>query len=148
MDQHGSNQAALIVRAYVGMRRLLLGYVRGSSGTSESGFLLAETAAALAVFGLLGFAVLSGVQTSNIAKGKFELGSTVENIVRNQLEYVFQQTYVNPGGSYVTVTTPAGYAVSAEAVSYDTDTKIEIVRVRVVHGAETIRTFDTLRVKR
>ena len=110
-----------------------------------------ETVVALTVFGVLGSAVLSGVQTSHISKGKFDSQSVSENLVRNQLEYVLEQTYKPWTDVYDPVTsTPAGYSIVADALQYGTssDPNIETVRVTVTHQGQTVKVFETIRAKR
>ena len=108
-----------------------------------------EVVVSLAVFGILGAAVLSGVQTSYISKNKFSSDSTAENLVRNQLESVMEDPYKNPGLNYDAVTAPSGYSVTAEAVTYDaTSTDIETVRITVYQDGQAIKTFETVRPNR
>ena len=117
----------------------------------QTGGLLIETVIALTVFGVLGSVVLSGVQTSNISKRKFESQSVSENLVRNQMEYVMTQTYKPWTDVYDPVTsTPAGYSIVAEALQYSTSTdpNIETVRVTVTHQGQTVKVFETIRTNR
>ena len=58
---------------------------------TQRGALLMEAVVALAVFGVLGTTVLGAVQTSFIGKRLFDQQSTVENLIRNQMESVFEQ---------------------------------------------------------
>ena len=115
---------------------------------SQGGSLLVETVLVLAVFGVLGTAVLSGVQTSYTTKRQFDSQSTAENIVRNQMEYVFEQPYAPPPGTYLTITPPDGYSVTAEAVDYNGDPNVETVRVTVYHQGQPVKLFETLRANR
>ena len=124
----------------------LTGRARG-----QTGGLLIETVVALTVFGVLGSAVLSGVQTSFISKGNFDVQSEVENLVRNQMEYVLAQTYKPWTDVYDPVTsTPAGYSIVADALQYgtSTDPNIETVRVTVTHQGQTVKVFETVRTNR
>jgi len=115
---------------------------------SQGGSLLVETVLVLGVFGILGTAVLSGVQTSYTSKRQFDSQSTAENIVRNQMEYVFEQPYVPPPGTYLTITPPDGYSVTAEALDYNGDPNVETVRVTVYHQGQPVKLFETLRANR
>lgn len=122
----------------------LLRLLRGQRGS-----LLVETVVALSVFGVLGTAVLSGVSTSYVSKRTFEVHSTAENILRNQMEYVFEQAYVPPPGTYLTVTPPATYSVTAQALVYDaSSTQIETVRVTVSKEGQQVKVLDSLRSNR
>ena len=72
--------------------RKTAGWIRGN----ESGGLLVEVVVTMVAFGLIGTTVLSSIQTSAISKRLFDVSSTSEHIVRNQLEYVLQQPYQAP----------------------------------------------------
>ncbi len=124
----------------------LTGRARG-----QTGGLLIETVIALTVFGTLGSVVLSGVQTSFISKRNFDSQSVAENLVRNQMEAVLDQTYKGWPDTYSSVTsTPAGFSIVADAVKYSTstDSNIQTVRVTVTHNGETIKIFETVRTNR
>ena len=108
-----------------------------------------EVVVTLAVFGILGAAVLSGVQTSYISKNQFNSDSTAENLIRNQLELVMDDPYKNPGLNYDAITAPSGYSVTAETLTYDaTSTDIETVRITVYQDGLAIKVFETVRTNR
>ena len=118
---------------------------------NQRGALLLETVVTLSVFGILGIAVLATVQTSYIGKRQFDEQSTAENLIRNQIEYVFEQDYKAPSsGDYVSVTgIPTGFTVTAEPVTYDgSDPNIEIVRVTVYHEGQSVKVFEIIRADR
>ncbi len=124
----------------------LTGRLRG-----QTGGLLIETVVALTVFGVLGSAVLSGVQTSHVSKRNFDVQSEAENLVRNQMESALQKTYKAWPATYDAVTsTQAGFTVTAQAVQYSTstDSNIQTVRVTVTHQGQTIKVFETVRTNR
>ena len=115
----------------------------------QRGALLMETTLVLAVFSLLGIAVLGAVQTSYIGKNQFEIQSTAENLVRNQLEKTYDDPYSAPPYDYTTVPVPAGYSVTAEASVYDvTSTDIQTVRITVYHEGQAVKVFETIRANR
>ena len=119
---------------------------------NQRGSLLAETVVALAVFGVLGAAVLGSVQASYFSKNKFNDQSVAENIIRNQMESVLVQTYKAPDApdpTYLTETVPAGFSVTAEALTYSaTSTDIETVRITVRHQGQIVKVFETVRANR
>lgn len=124
----------------------LTGRARG-----QTGGLLIETVVALTVFGVLGSVVLSGVQTSFISKRNFDSQSVAENLVRNQMEYVLEQTYKGWPDTYSAVTsTPAGYSIVAKAVKYatSTDSNISTIEVTVYHEGQPVKVFETIRTNR
>ena len=117
--------------------------------SSQRGSLLIESVVALAVFTLVGYAVFRGVQTSYIGKRQVDSQATSENLIRNQIEYVFKQAYLTPGSSYLTVTPPTGYTVASPSVVYDSNsTDIAKVVVTVSKGGQTIKSLEMLRTNR
>ena len=117
---------------------------------NQRGTLLLETVVALTVFGILGTAVLSSVQTSYISKRQFDIQSESENIVRNQMEYVFEQPYKPWVDTYLTITPPTAYSVLADALQYgtSTDPNVETVRITVNHYGQAVKVFETIRTNR
>ena len=116
---------------------------------NQRGALLIEVVLTLSVFGILGTTVLGAVQTSYISKRQFDVQSTAENVIRNQLESSFEQPYKVPGQTYLPTTTPNGFSVTAEALTHDaTSTDIAIVRITVYHEGQPVKVFETLRTNR
>ena len=130
-------------RVRVGAQRLL---------RNQRGGLLVETVLVLAVIGVLGTTVLGAVQTSYIGKRQFDAQSTAENLIRNQMESVFAQTYKapdDPDPTYLAISSPAGYSVTAEALTYDvTSTDVATVRITVFKDGQQVKVLETLRAKR
>ncbi len=115
----------------------------------QSGALLMETTVSLAVFGVIATAVLSGVQTSNIATDKFEQQAVADTIVRNQLESIFAEGYQAPGLSYTPYAPPANYTVSTQNLTWDTSTSdIAKIIVTVSFQGNPVQTIETIRVDR
>ena len=116
----------------------------------QGGALLLETVVALSVFGVVGTALMSGIQTSYLSKTQFDIRSRAENIVRNEMETVFAQPYQAPPYTYPTSTTPDGYIVTSETLAYSTtsDANLETVRVTVQHGGQTVKVLEAARTNR
>ena len=111
---------------------------------------------AITIFASLGTAVAVGIRTANLSTQEVESHSLAEKLARNQMEYVFTQTYKNPGTNvqYATIandsdyTVDSGFVVSADALEYTTDeTDIERVLVTVTRDSETVLVLETLRTK-
>ncbi len=119
---------------------------------NQRGALLLEAVVALAVFGVLGTTVLGAVQTSFIGKRLFDQQSTAENLIRNQMESVFDQVYKAPDDAeptYLAITPPTGYSVTAESLTYDVaNTDISTVRITVYQDGQPVKTFETQRANR
>ena len=107
-----------------------------------------ETTIALAIFGIVGAAVLSGLSTANISGRETDIQSNSENIARNQMEYVFSLPYQEPPSSYPTVTVHQGYAVTCEAQEFTGGVpNTEKVVVTVSFGGTRQLVLETLRAK-
>ena len=116
---------------------------------SQRGSFLVETIVVMSIFSVLGLAILRGIQTSYVGKRTFDIQSTAENLIRNQMESVFGEAYTPPGNSYTSVAAPDNFSVSADAVTYDiTSTDVETVRVTVSQNGQPIKVTETLRANR
>ena len=118
----------------------------------QRGGLLVDALVATTLLGIIGTAVVGSVQSSYISEHKFDDQAMVENIVRNQMEYALEQAYQyhSPEGTpYETVTTPAGYSVTAKAFEYDEESnKIQTVQVTVLRDGQPVKVVDLLRCDR
>ncbi|MDO8750497.1 MAG: type II secretion system protein [Dehalococcoidia bacterium] len=115
----------------------------------QRGSLMVEVTVALVVLGSLGTALMAGVQTGHMAKRNFETQSLAENIIRNQMEHVFELAYVPPPTTYSTVALPPDYTATAEALVYDaTSPNIETIRVTVFKRGQPVKAIETLRANR
>ena len=115
----------------------------------DKGSMLLETVVTVMVYALVGTAVLSGLGTVHTSGAKTESQSIAENVVRNQMEYLFSQPYREPQQTpYPTVSVPAGYSVSTTVDFADTvnpDPEIEKMTVTASHDAQSILTVETVR---
>ena len=118
----------------------------------QRGALMIEIVVTLTVFGVLGTAVLGAVQTSFIGKRLFDQHGMAENIIRNQMESVLEQTYKapdDPDPTYLAITPPDGYSVTVESLTYDVaNTDISTVRITVYQDGQPVKTFETQRANR
>jgi len=140
---------------------------------AQGGGLLVETVLLLSVFGMLGTMTAGAVQTSYLTKRVVETKATAENMIRNQLENLFQQEYLRPTqtaagcspspptGYYCPISPPPGYegfSVTAQSLVYintdaDPDTvydvnDVTLVRLTVTHEGKVVRVFESIRAKR
>ncbi len=111
---------------------------------------------AVTIFAALGTALMVGIRTANNSGEMVEDQSIAEKLARNQMEYVFTQSYLDPPDSYVSIkdatdvsfTVDPGFTVTANATEYlAAVTDIEKVIVTVKSGNEIIHTLETLRTK-
>jgi Tfp pilus assembly protein PilV len=112
------------------------------------GGLFIEALAAMLVLGMVGTAVLAGVSMTQKSGTAVEEQSVAENLVRNQMEYIFSLPYVDPGSSYASVSAPSGYTVTNSATEFVAgDTNIEKITVTVQRGSKSLLTLETLRTR-
>lgn len=130
-------------------RRHRVPFTNGGIGVllfDRRGALLMEIAMAVAIFGVVGSAVLAGLSTTHTASAVTREQSLAENIARNQMEYVFSLPYSVPTSTYPSIAAPSGYTVTAIAGEYILgDPNIEKVVVTVQHSGVTVLTLESLR---
>ncbi len=108
--------------------------------------MLLETAVAVLVFGIVGTAVMVGIRTAHSSGELIENRATAEVIARNQMENVFNQTYLPPPASYPSIIVSPMYTVSANASEYVSgDTNIEKLTVLVTFEGRSLLALETLR---
>ena len=116
---------------------------------NQRGSLLIEIIVVLAILGSLGIPILSAVQTTYIASHQFDVQSTAENLIRNQLDDVLLQPYKapdDPNPTYLTITPPDGYSIIAESRIWDADSlDISTLRITVFYHDESLKVYETLR---
>ena len=116
---------------------------------NERGALLMEVTVTLAVFGVLGSAVLSAVQTTNVSRAHVDVDSTADNLIRNQMSYILEQAYKPPGENYDTITLPNGYTLDVDTLTHDvSSTDIEMIRITVYQEGNQVEVHEELRANR
>ncbi|MBI4294573.1 MAG: prepilin-type N-terminal cleavage/methylation domain-containing protein [Chloroflexi bacterium] len=124
------------------MKSLVLQRLRDQRGVS-----LIEAVAAMALLTLVMGGVMAGLSTFHISSTKSALQASAENIARNQMEYVFEQSYLPPGTAYEAITLPQDFSVATETVEHVAgDSNVERVRVTVYHQGTEVLSVETLRV--
>lgn len=141
-----------VIKRQVIKRRALFSESRGAA--------LLESVIALTIFAALGTAVLMGVRAAHNSGDVTERNSIAENLARNQMEYVFDQPYLSPPATYVSIanavdvsyTVEPGFSVMAQALVFTdgdpsivNDTNLEKVLVTVSEGGQSILSVETLR---
>ena len=115
---------------------------------SQRGTMMVEALIAVSVFTLLGAAVLSGSTATRNASASAEQAAVAENIARNQLETILAAPYQDPPHSYATISTPPGYAVTADARELVVnDANIATVVVTVTVKGVPVLTLESIRTK-
>ncbi|MBM3943678.1 MAG: hypothetical protein FJ316_12350 [SAR202 cluster bacterium] len=98
------------------------------------------------IFSIAGTAVLSGLSVMHDTGALVDEHSVAENLARNQMEYVFKQTYQDAPATYSSIPTENGYAVVAVAQEYEVgNPDIQRVVVTASRDDDTILTLETLR---
>ena len=134
------------------LKQVVLSIFQGTAhriAMDTNGNLLLETLVAITIFALVGVAVLSGTSTALNTGSKVEDQSVAEQIARNQMESVFNESYQEPLSTpYPTIVPPAGYTISLTADEYLTgDKDIEMVVVTVSRDSKSILVLETLRTR-
>jgi type II secretory pathway pseudopilin PulG len=115
----------------------------------QEGVGLVEVLVAVAILGITLVVLLSAISTGSVGVTTTEERVTAENLARSQLEYNKSLAYLTPPASYVTVTPPAGYGISAEAASISGgDSYIQKITVTITRDGETLVTVEDFKVDR
>ena len=124
------------------------GRLLGAAAHGCRGGLLMEAVLAVAVFTLVGTAVLSGLSSAHSSGAAVKRHSVAEAIARNQMEHVFSLPYQDPPTTYPTIATPERYSVTAEGEEYVVgDPNIQQVVVTVYHDATELLVLEALRTR-
>ena len=125
-----------------------------TTGDSRGSILL-ETVVAVVIFALIGAATMVGIQTATLTGERVEDKSIAENLARNQMEYVFNQTYKAPPLDYDSIadvpgntfSVPSDFTVTAVAVvrAGTVGTDVETVKVTISRNGQEILVLETIR---
>jgi len=123
--------------------------LRAALVDGEEGVGLVENLVAIAILGVTLVVFVAAISTGSIGVATTEERVTAENLARSQLEYTKSLAYQTAPASYATVTTPAGYAVSAEATPISgADSSIQKITVTVTRDSQTLLTVEDYKVDR
>ena len=123
------------------IRRRLYGVV----GASRAAVLL-EAVVGVTVLVTIAGASLMGLSATLKARTILDRDAAVENIIRNQMEAVFQGSYLTSTGFYpASVNIPAGYSVTASQAAVSGDMKLQKITVTVSYGNKDLLVVETLR---
>jgi Tfp pilus assembly protein PilV len=116
---------------------------------AQAGVGLVETLVAVAILGVTLVTLLAAISTGSIGVATTEERVSAENLARSQLEYAKSQPYSTAPASYATVTPPAGYAISADAISIpEGDSSVQKITVTVTRDGDTLLTVEDYKVDR
>ena len=118
---------------------------------------MVESVVAVLLFSVVGSAVLSGMSTVHRSSATTERQAVLENIARNQMNYLNSQPFVVAPYTYASstcpgpgITVPAGYNITCTAETYSDayltggDHLSKLV-VTVGHGGQQQMVLETLR---
>jgi Tfp pilus assembly protein PilV len=121
----------------------------GRNWLSQRGVILLETLVGVAVISTTVLTGLVALSTASIATDQVAEESTGGWIAVSQIESVRTQPYVNTGGTYTSVATPAGYSVQNTTSAYPGgNADIQIVTVTVSKGGQQILQKQVTKVRR
>ncbi len=109
---------------------------------NEKGFSLIEVIIAVALLGIIGIALLSGLATASRALFIADERATAESLARSQMEYVKNQPYA---ASYTPDSVPAEYAgylatINTEPIESSPGGSLQRIRVTISHNGTPIIT--------
>ena len=149
-----------------GLRKRGIGRWRHLKRSSE-GISLLETVVALGILGLVGVAFMGALTTTFTATEISSKKVTAENLIRTQLEYVRQQSYVTPtdplpysiqtGHAYElpsSILLPQGYTIALEIDLFNDGTtdlpiaEIQIVTAKVFRDGRLVSKVSDLKTNR
>ena len=137
--------------------RIAAALARGRAMVADStAALLLETIIAVSVFVMIAGATLTGATMIQRGRATLERQAIAENLLRNQMEYVFSLPYKSPTSTFVysfptPTSIPSGYSVSVVATTTDafpTDGNIKKIVVTVKRDAETVLQVETFRTNK
>ena len=110
------------------------------------GVLMLETIVGVTVLSVLATAALIGLSATQRARGNIDRQAIAENLARNQMEYVFSQTYQTASTDYSAVTSfPDGYSVASTQELVDGDSDLQKITTTIIKGGRTLISLETYR---
>ena len=112
------------------------------------GALLLETLIAVTVMISVASAAMVGLSATQRTRTNLENQAMAENILRNQMEYIFAFPYQTTSAQYQAITVPSGYQVSnvqtvEELVAGNSD--LQKITVTVSHNGSELLVLETYR---
>jgi prepilin-type N-terminal cleavage/methylation domain-containing protein len=99
---------------------------------NEKGFSLIEVIIALALLGIIAVAFMSGLATASKAIYIADERATAENLARNQMEYVKEQTYADSYSAPIPDEyNDAGYSATIDTNELEVD--LQEITVKIYH---------------
>lgn len=133
---------------HLSLRSPRLSFVARARSRDQRGTMMVEALIAISVFTLLGAAALSGSTATRNASASAEQAAVAENIARNQIETILAAPYQDPPYAYTPISTPSGYAVTADAlVLAANDTNVATIVVTVTLKDTTVLTLESVRTR-
>ena len=125
-----------------------------AAGAAQRGGMLVETAVAILVFSMVGVVVLSGVSIGAKSSRAIAVQSTLENLARNQIEYVLGQAFQDPDDPPVAcaidpgLAIPDGYSLDCEVGEYvPDDINVASVMVTASNDEGKSLSLETVRAR-
>ena len=123
------------------------------SGRGQAGISIIETAAALAILGILAVAFLGGLGTSFKAATVINEQAVAENLVSGEIEYIKNCDYQYSATEYPVdpdLDIPPGFVVPPPVVEpvHATDDGVQKVTVTVTRNGKVMLTVHTYKVDR
>lgn len=133
--------------------------IRGTSSRSriasqrgklrQGGAILLETLVGIAVISTTVLAGLVALSTASVASQQVQEDTRGAVVVVSQIELIRTLPYVATGGTYASVTPPAGYTVQNSTAAYPGgNPNIQNVTVQVLSGGQLVKEQTVVKINR
>jgi len=130
--------------------RILKGILkRKMRGCGESGMTLLEALVSIGILGGVVLTMIFGMSGGALAVKENGQEVTVQNLARNQMEYIKNLAYVSGASTYPKISTPPGYSITVGVTSVPgTNTNIQKVTANVSRNSALLMTVSDYKVNR
>lgn len=115
----------------------------------QRGVLLLETLVGIAVISTTVLSGLVALSTASVASQQVEEDTRAAVVAVSQIELIRTLPYVATGGTYTSVTPPAGYTVQNTTAAYPGgNPNIQNVTIQVLSGIEVVQEQTIVKINR
>ena len=124
-------------------------YKKTSQRFGERGITLLEVVVSISILGIVVVLMIFGMSGGALAVKENGQELTVQNIARNQMEYIKTLAYVPSASTYPTIGVPSGYSITVSVTSVpSTNTNIQKVTANITRSGVPLMTISDYKVNR